>query len=124
MGEVEELRLEVDRLKAHIIRQAKSKTLSVEFPTPENGNRVYVTAPWSDSESRIVQEMEGVLKLFLEVSRIVIDEDLQGLRTENEQMKKVIEAMIPVVTEASRIKEVDQDLYCAVLKYERTLCSL
>lgn len=60
----DEALLEVERLKQHILREAKSKTVSVELPCKENGGRFYVTAPWSTSEETLAQNMRGSIELM------------------------------------------------------------
>jgi hypothetical protein len=62
--ERDEALAEVERLRQHITREAKSKTLSVELPSQENGGNFYITAPWAVSEEKLAKEMSAVIELF------------------------------------------------------------
>lgn len=74
--ERDEALAEVERLRQHINREAKSKTISVEFPTPENGGRIYVTAPWATSEKDLARELVSVLNLWIATVQALAESEL------------------------------------------------
>ena len=68
--------VDLERLRSHIVREAKSKTISVEFPTPENGGRFYITAPWSKSEKDLAHELSSVLELWIATVQSIAESEL------------------------------------------------
>lgn len=106
-GQNSELHAEIARLRECAARAAEAvgKTISVELPSAENGNRFFVTAPHDKNEQALADCIDGAIKLFSASWEHVVNKH-------NEKLKARVAELEGKIAKADTLAEALYNMNC------------